>query len=223
LVKLAVKMQNKRAKIVRAAQTLFRGQGFDATTMSQIATRAKVATGTLFLYADSKRDLLFMSMNAGFKAASSKAFQVPVADDLIEQLLAFFRPFYEFYDSDRSIASTLLREILFFQSGQHAAESAGLVVALKSDLRRRLESPVVGSTLRADISPVDMAELLFGIFQIEVRRWVAGSSPLDEGLSRLGHLLRLAMEGLQKRDAQENDRPATAGARKQSGGPAGRR
>jgi AcrR family transcriptional regulator len=221
VVKLAVKMQNKRAKIMRAAQTLFRGQGFDATTMNQIATRAKVATGTLFLYADSKRDLLFMSMNAGFVAASRKAFEVPVSGDPIEQLLAFFRPFYEFYDSDRSIASTLLREILFFQSGQHAAESAGLVDALKSDLRRRIESPIVGHMFRTDVPPADMAELLFGIFQIEVRRWVAGSSPLEEGMRRLGHLLRLALEGLQKKETQKDQPSARADGRKLSGRPRG--
>ena len=62
-VVLGLRERNKLDKLQRikhAARTLFIEKGFDETTTREIARRAGVALGTLFLYATDKRDLLFL-------------------------------------------------------------------------------------------------------------------------------------------------------------------
>ena len=60
---ISVRERNRRDKLQRitaAARALFVEKGFDETTTREIARRADVALGTLFLYATDKRDLLFL-------------------------------------------------------------------------------------------------------------------------------------------------------------------
>jgi AcrR family transcriptional regulator len=53
-VKPKAKSDETRARILAAAMDLFRRQGFDETTMREIATGAGVATGAAYYYFDSK-------------------------------------------------------------------------------------------------------------------------------------------------------------------------
>ena len=48
------KSDETRSRILAAAIDLFRRQGFDATTMREIAAAAEVATGAAYYYFDSK-------------------------------------------------------------------------------------------------------------------------------------------------------------------------
>ena len=54
---------DKLRRIKKAARELFIARGFDDTTTREIAARAGVGMGTVFLYADNKRDLLFLTAN----------------------------------------------------------------------------------------------------------------------------------------------------------------
>src|SRR4051812_16260209 len=54
---------DKRARIQRAGWELFTTVGYDETTTREVAERADVAVGTLFLYAEDKRDLLCLVMH----------------------------------------------------------------------------------------------------------------------------------------------------------------
>src|SRR5580658_4889587 len=49
---------DKMRRIVAAGEKLFSKQGFDGTTVQQIADEADVAVGTLFLYISDKSELL---------------------------------------------------------------------------------------------------------------------------------------------------------------------
>jgi AcrR family transcriptional regulator len=55
--------RDKLARIVAAARALFQTQGYDKTTTQQIARAAEIASGTLFLYAKSKEDLLLYRLS----------------------------------------------------------------------------------------------------------------------------------------------------------------
>ena len=54
-----LKRQHSRAAMIQAATQLFLGQGFDASTMDQVAESAGVSRRTLFRYFPSKVDLVF--------------------------------------------------------------------------------------------------------------------------------------------------------------------
>ena len=64
--------RNKRDKlerIIAAARELFDTYGVDAVTTQQIADKADIGTGTLFLYAKSKSELLLLVQNSSYVAA----------------------------------------------------------------------------------------------------------------------------------------------------------
>jgi AcrR family transcriptional regulator len=57
-VKTTAKSDETRARILAAAMDLFRRQGFEETTMREIATGAGVATGAAYYYFDSKDSIV---------------------------------------------------------------------------------------------------------------------------------------------------------------------
>jgi AcrR family transcriptional regulator len=54
-----VEETNKREAIIEAARKLFTTEGYEATTMAQVAREAGVGVGTMYLYFKNKSDLLF--------------------------------------------------------------------------------------------------------------------------------------------------------------------
>ena len=61
--------QDKRERIMAAARELFAEHGVGGVTTQQVADRADVAIGTLYLYASTKAELLIMVQNQKFAAA----------------------------------------------------------------------------------------------------------------------------------------------------------
>ena len=55
-----------------AARELFLAKGFDNTTIREIALRAGVGLGTVFVYAKNKRDLLFLIARNGFATRATR-------------------------------------------------------------------------------------------------------------------------------------------------------
>ena len=83
---------DKRERIRAAARDLFARRGYSAATMRDIAGRAHVALGTLFNYADDKRDLVFLIFNDILDELTERALAAPrPGEPLVEQLMAVFR------------------------------------------------------------------------------------------------------------------------------------
>src|SRR6476660_6676993 len=53
------KKLDKRQAIVEAARSLFTGVGYEATTIADVARKAGVAVGTVYLYFKNKTELLY--------------------------------------------------------------------------------------------------------------------------------------------------------------------
>lgn len=66
-----LKRSRTRQALVDAAYELFSGQGFEATTIAEIAARAEVGTRTFFSYFPTKEDLLFPESDARVRLALS--------------------------------------------------------------------------------------------------------------------------------------------------------
>jgi AcrR family transcriptional regulator len=49
--------QQRREEIIRAAEQVFFSKGFDRSTMDDVAEKAELSKGTLYLYFASKEDL----------------------------------------------------------------------------------------------------------------------------------------------------------------------
>jgi hypothetical protein len=91
----------KRQRIRAAARELFSKRGYDAATLRQIAHRAHVGLGTLFNYAQDKRDLVFLIFNEELSAVTDAALKMTEpSQPLLDQLLAISKCHYDYFAKD---------------------------------------------------------------------------------------------------------------------------
>ncbi|MDF2507093.1 MAG: TetR/AcrR family transcriptional regulator [Microbacterium sp.] len=121
--------QQKLERITVAAAELFAEHGIDEVTTQQIAERADVGTGTLFLYAKTKGELLLLVQNAHYAVALEKgktaADSVP---DVRAAIVALLRPIIACNRVQIENGRTYLREMVFAEpSDGHHAEALRIV------------------------------------------------------------------------------------------------
>jgi AcrR family transcriptional regulator len=187
-----------RERIRAAAAELFTRHGYGAATMRQIAKRAHVGLGTLFNYAEDKRDLVFLIFNEELNAVTDVALAAPRAGQpLAEQLMAVFREHYRWLATKPALARILLQELTFYSSGKQAATFHGI----RQRLIHGIEALVRAAQERREIRDREKAPLIarhiFFVYSASLRWWIAEAEPDPErGVADLRRLLRLQIEGL---------------------------
>ncbi|HBX81031.1 MAG: TetR/AcrR family transcriptional regulator [Propionibacteriaceae bacterium] len=122
--------QQKLERIVAAAADLFAERGVDDVTTTEIAERADIGTGTLFLYAKNKGELLLLVQNGLYEKALARGREASApAAGTLEGLLAVIRPIVECNRVHVENGRTYLREMVFGDPNdpQHAA-ALGIVL-----------------------------------------------------------------------------------------------
>lgn len=106
--------QNKLDRITAAARELFSEHGVDDVTTQQIADKADIGTGTLFLYARTKAELLLLVQNSSYADAlvtgRAAAEAIP---EVFEAVMTIVRPVVECNRKQIDNGRTYLREIVF--------------------------------------------------------------------------------------------------------------
>lgn len=121
--------QQKLERITAAAAELFAEHGIDDVTTQQIAEKADVGTGTLFLYAKTKGELLLLVQNAHYAVALEKGKAAAEATpDVREAIVALLRPIVACNRVQVENGRTYLREMVFAEpSDGHHAEALRIV------------------------------------------------------------------------------------------------
>jgi len=105
---------DKLARITKAAGELFEARGVDEVTTQEIAERADIGTGTLFLYAKSKGDLLLLVQNVMYADALEQGRVDALAtESVLDGIMAVIRPVVECNRKQVDNGRTYLREIVF--------------------------------------------------------------------------------------------------------------
>jgi AcrR family transcriptional regulator len=189
---------DKLHRIKEAARELFLSKGFDDATTRAIASRAGVGIGTVFIYADNKRDLLFLVANDELEETTSKA-EASVRDDAscLQNLLTVFRHHYEFFGRQPELSRLMLREMTFYNSGRQAdrfqATRERVIRLVGSIVKRALDR----GTIQAPEDSGFIGWIAFCIFQSELRRWLTTKDlDIGEGMAALQRALKLFMQGL---------------------------
>ncbi|KQR63647.1 TetR family transcriptional regulator [Arthrobacter sp. Leaf337] len=122
--------QHKLDRITAAAAELFAEHGVDEVTTQQVADRADIGTGTLFLYAKTKGELLLLVQNSTYADAlvtgRTAAEAIP---DVLEAVMAIVRPVVECNRKQIENGRTYLREIVFGDPDEpHHREALALTV-----------------------------------------------------------------------------------------------
>ncbi len=199
--KLPRREQNKSDKLRRikaAARELFLSQSYEEATMREIARRADVGLGTLFSYASDKRDLLFLIYNDELQLATSAGFEhVDPGKSILANVVEAFSDYYRFFAEEPTFMRHVLREITFYSTGREAPriqQGREMIIAgLAAMIVRAKDTGDI--TSKAGNRPI--AEIIFAIYQAEVRLWLANDNPDPrQGLKALRAALKILIEGL---------------------------
>jgi len=106
--------QQKLDRITAAASELFAEHGIEDVTTQQIADKADIGTGTLFLYAKSKGELLLLVQNAHYAEALQRGrADAETISDVLDAVMAIVQPIVECNRVQVDNGRTYLREMVF--------------------------------------------------------------------------------------------------------------
>jgi AcrR family transcriptional regulator len=109
--------RNKQAKLERitaAASDLFAEHGVDEVTTQQIADKADIGTGTLFLYAKTKGELLLLVQNAQYSGALERGrAAAETIPDVLDAVMSIVQPVVQCNRAQIDNGRTYLREMVF--------------------------------------------------------------------------------------------------------------
>jgi AcrR family transcriptional regulator len=122
--------QQKLDRITAAARELFAERGVDEVTAQEIAEKADIGAGTLFLYAKNKGELLLLVQNSGYADALTQGRRAAeTIPDMLDAVMAIVRAVVECNRKQVDNGRTYLREIVFGDPEEpHHREALNLTV-----------------------------------------------------------------------------------------------
>jgi AcrR family transcriptional regulator len=171
--RLAQRKLATRERIVSEAFELFARQGFEATTVDAIVTRADVAKGTFFNYFSRKEALISHLFERRLRAAVANATDligigIPVRDKLLD----LFTEAASGHEDDAPGARALLAtEAARALGAVGAADYAREWRALVNELVRQGQR---SGELRAEIEPEQVTRVLNAVYVAVLDAWAAG-------------------------------------------------
>ena len=196
---------DKLRRIKDAASDLFVQKGFDDTTTRAIASRAGVGLGTVFVYAPTKRDLLFMIVNEDLQeVVQSAAGMVKPIGSMLDNLLRVFRAHYRYFGQRPALSRLALREMIFYAAGPEATKFLKTRERLIGLISEIVEFAIEQKEISPQEDPKTIAWIIFSIYQIEIRHWLSTDElDIKRGIAFLRRQLVLLMNGLSPRAMQQ--------------------
>jgi len=187
--------ERRRQEILGAAREVFSAKGFNSATMEEIASKAELSPGTLYLYFKNKEELhtsLSINILAHLGAEISKVVEQDIS---VEDKVGRFRDvFIDVYDYDSSI----LINLFHLQSGEtlhNLSEEVMKELKKYSSLAHQAIIAVVREGIEKQIfveeHPVALADVLWGTYA-GVVLWVDSKRLLNDEKDFVKPTLRTA-------------------------------
>ncbi|MCP8884668.1 TetR/AcrR family transcriptional regulator [Devosia sp. XJ19-1] len=184
--------QDKLERIIAAARALFEERGVDAVTTQQIADKADIGTGTLFLYAKSKSELFLLVQNSSYVSAleegTAAAENIP---DVLTAIIAIIRPVVECNRVHIENGRTYLKELVFGDPEEpHHRDALVLTVRTEQAIAAVLSRD---GRISAD-DAAKMAQIVSAIMFVSMSTTINAAHSVDQVMAeiagRLSVLLR---------------------------------
>ena len=189
---------DKLERISNAAHRLFSREGYEGTTLREIAKEAEVALGTLALYARDKRDLILMLFNKVIPPLLDQGRKnAKLATSLPDSMIAFFEPFYVAYANNPTLYRIVLSQIYSGTSSVHGNENNLIRKGLIDDLADLIRRAVTAGECSTGTDPTLQAKSFYFLYFAAVRAWLADESPVVKvGTAELRALFEHHIAGL---------------------------
>ena len=167
-----IRNADKYQRILDAAVAVFAEKGFFVSRISDIADRAEVADGTVYLYFKNKDEILAAAINTAFdgfmKTARSELEKLPIPSDRLRRL-AYLH--LDALGSNRNLAVVFQMELR--QSTRSLSEfSHGHLVEYFSLVRQAICDGKASGEFRNDLPEKIAANCFFGAIDEMVTSWV---------------------------------------------------
>ena len=188
------KKRDKEARIRQAAMALFRDKGYHATTTREVARKAGIAAGTLFLYVETKEELVDFVFAGEIARVVDEAWRtLPRHGDLVPRLMHLFGALIGFYAADVTVARVLVAEAILPRPGARSAP-------LTFDFLERLGALVAaaqeaGQLTRAAL-PLELALHAFQLYVGGILMVVNGYGSADDARRMIARALEVHLLGL---------------------------
>jgi TetR/AcrR family transcriptional regulator len=158
--------EQRREEILDGAQHVFFEKGLHAATMDEIAERAELSKGTLYLYYKSKEDLYLAVMMRGMGILRDAFTKVAMSgDSSASMLLAIAKAYLDYFNTHREY----FRMLHFMQTPQFHKQvsdemklSCGLINKHVWDLVNGiLQRGIDEGILRKDLNPAEVGIILW--------------------------------------------------------------
>ena len=179
---------DKLERITAAAGELFADRGVDDVTTQEIADRADIGTGTLFLYAKTKAELLLLVQNSTYAVALERGrADATSATTVLDGVLAVVRPVVECNRKQIDNGRTYLREIVFGDPEEPHHREA---LSLTNQTEELLATVIVGEERVSVEAARTLAHVVSAIMFISMAATVNAGRSVDEIVSEIAEQIR---------------------------------
>lgn len=188
---------DKLQRIANAAIAQFGQNGYDATTLRDIARDADVALGTLSLYARDKRDLVLMIFNKLIPPLFERgSHNVDRAASLVDNMIALYEPCYRAYAGNPTLYRIVLGQIYNGPGSVHAEENDAIRIAILGHMGDIISHAIASGECRADADVGIQSRSFFYLYFTAVRVWLFQNEPdPTQGLTTLRTFFAELMRG----------------------------
>ncbi|MFC9833646.1 TetR/AcrR family transcriptional regulator [Rhodococcus sp. NPDC127530] len=184
--------QQKLDRITAAARELFTEHGVDEVTTQQIADKADIGTGTLFLYAKTKSELLLLVQNSSYADALTRGRAAAESTtDVLEAVIAIVRPVVECNRTQIDNGRTYLREIVFGDPEEpHHRDALVLTVQTEEAIAAVLQRDESVSARDA----ATLAHIVSAIMLLSMAATTNIASTVDDIVQDIEHQVRVLLQ-----------------------------
>ncbi len=158
--------EQRRLSIIEAAEKVFLSNGFDNTTMDEIADVAELSKGTLYLYFKSKEELFLEIVKKGSQILNSY-FKKAVEKEKngLDKVKAIGEAFIKFYNKHKEYHEAMMFDhsrLHNFESKDVKAKCVGKDSEGDTIFVDVINEGIADGSIRKDIDPVKTSLLLWG-------------------------------------------------------------
>ncbi|MBB4955184.1 AcrR family transcriptional regulator [Agrobacterium vitis] len=170
---------DKLRRIRDASRAMFLTKGYEAATIREIARVAEVAQGTLFLYASSKRDLLFMLYNDVLQEITDSCETIPVGEvSILENLMQIALIHLQRYSDEIAIMRLSLVNLNLYDHSDESRRFEAIYTRVENLVGICLSTALDQAELRRDFA-VDLVSNMIFVLLIELFKAYLRSDPPD--------------------------------------------
>jgi AcrR family transcriptional regulator len=189
---------DKLDRISDAAHKLFARDGYEGTSLREIAKEAGVALGTLSLYACDKRDLVLLIFNKVIPPLLEQAVRGSRGrGKLATNVTAFYEPFYRAYARNVTLYRIVLGQIYSGPGSVHANENNMIRLGMIDSLSDIISRAIASGECASHIDTKFQARSFYYLYFAAVRAWLSQPEPRPEqGMTELRALFEQHVRGL---------------------------